>query len=272
MTFQYSFSVFPTTEEGHLIFISIGKNRYSQCVHCYTLWSFHRSYAKKVVSSSINYLQLLSSANLTQLIRHSSVLTKQMVHLDSQNVHRDGSVVERIWQNETTVGCLCRPVIHHRPLTSRCLWTSGVTSQQSKNSHRILMYRDCCCINGFSTVVMSSYPLRLYSSTTSSLHNCQKSPTELQQLQNAVEKPEEGSHDPKRPKQLFEVIRTALEEERETEEHEEKDREHNIQRNIRPAVVGDPEVITERLKELLRGVNHGNRAKLAEAITLSKLL
>lgn len=54
------------------------------------------------------------------------------------------------------------------------------------------------------------------------------------------------------------------------EQPKEKDHENNIQRNIRPAIAGDPEVVTEKLKELLRGVNHGNRAKLAEAITLSE--
>ena len=92
----------------------------------------------------------------------------------------------------------------------------------------------------------------------------------MQRVDN-VEKQEVKSHDAQRPTQLFQLIRTALEEEEETEEtQEEKDREHNIKQNIRPAVAGDPEVVTERLKDLLRGVNHGNRSKLAEAITLSK--
>ena len=82
---------------------------------------------------------------------------------------------------------------------------------------------------------------------------------------NPEEKPTE-SHDIQKSTQLFQLIRTALSE----DTPEDKDHEHNIHRNIRPAVVGDPEVVTEKLKDLLRGVNKGNRAKLAEAITLSK--
>ena len=83
---------------------------------------------------------------------------------------------------------------------------------------------------------------------------------------NPEEKPAE-SHGISKSTQLFQLIRTALSEDTQTED---KDHEHNIHRNIRPAVVGEPEVVTEKLKDLLRGVNKGNRAKLAEAITLSK--
>ena len=83
---------------------------------------------------------------------------------------------------------------------------------------------------------------------------------------NPEEKPAE-SHDVNKSTQLFQLIRTALSEDTQTED---KYHEHNIHRNIRPAVVGEPEVVTEKLKDLLRGVNKGNRAKLAEAITLSK--
>jgi hypothetical protein len=82
------------------------------------------------------------------------------------------------------------------------------------------------------------------------------------------EKPTESHDVNKSSTQLFQLIRTALSED--TPTTEDKDHEHNIHRNIRPAVAGDPEVVTEKLKDLLRGVNKGNRAKLAEAITLSK--
>lgn len=79
--------------------------------------------------------------------------------------------------------------------------------------------------------------------------------------------------DPHKPTQLFQQIRTALDEDADQfEEGKDGQHEHNIHRNIRPAIAGDPEVVTEKLKELLRGVNHGNRAKLAEAITLSEYI
>ena len=129
----------------------------------------------------------------------------------------------------------------------------------------------------FSAVSLQQLPLssRFYSST-SSLCYCHKSPTELQKSQRISRSEEEEeeadrSRDvPQRPSQLYQLIRTVLREEGEALQIDEKDPEHNIKRNIRPAVAGDPEVVTERLKELLRGVHHGNRAKLAEAITLSE--
>ena len=86
---------------------------------------------------------------------------------------------------------------------------------------------------------------------------------------NSEEPEKPVSRDVHKPTQLFQLIRTALGEE-DREQPEAKDHENNIHRNIRPAVAGEPEVVTEKLKDLLRGVNHGNRAKLAEAITLSK--
>ena len=104
---------------------------------------------------------------------------------------------------------------------------------------------------------------------TSSLHS-HKSPPELQQIQRIDSEEKHEPREVQKPSQLFQLIRTALSED--VEQPDEKDREHNIQRNIRPAVAGEQEVVTEKLKDLLRGVNKGNRAKLAEAITLSKFV
>lgn len=118
----------------------------------------------------------------------------------------------------------------------------------------------------FSTVQQ-----RHFSTASVFICNCHKSPTELQQKQQQQQQisdePEE-SHDLHKHSNLFQLIRTALDEE--AEPREGTDHEHNIHRNIRPAATGEQEVVTEKLKELLRGVNHGNRAKLAEAITLSE--
>lgn len=91
------------------------------------------------------------------------------------------------------------------------------------------------------------------------------------QRNNSEKREESLRKDQHEQTQLFQLIRTALGEDAELREIEkDKDMEGNIHRNIRPAVAGEPEVVTEKLKELLRGVNRGNRAKLAEAITLSE--
>lgn len=77
--------------------------------------------------------------------------------------------------------------------------------------------------------------------------------------------------DPHKSTQPFQLIQTALSDDvYQFNESKGKKYEHSIHRNIRPAVAGELEVVTEKLKEMLRGVNHGNRAKLAEAITLSE--
>lgn len=48
----------------------------------------------------------------------------------------------------------------------------------------------------------------------------------------------------------------------------EGDTDVNIKQNIRSAKEGEGEIVTQRVKDILRGVYQGDRAKLAEAITL----
>ena len=48
----------------------------------------------------------------------------------------------------------------------------------------------------------------------------------------------------------------------------EGDKDTNIKQDIRSPKEGEEEVVTQRVKDILRGVYHGDRAKLAEAITL----
>ena len=216
-------------------------------------------------------MQLLPSANLIRLVRQASLIAQQMTNLDTLIRCRDSSSISYL---EATKGAHhLEPVAHQRRLPGqqrRCR-CSGYSyfNVVSPTTHQLTGRRTCC--DSFRTV--QQCPSRLYS-TTSLLCNCHKSPPELQQTQRINNKNREESQqsrDVQRPTQIFQLIRTALaEDEEEMEQPKEKDHENNIHRNIRPAIAGDPEVVTEKLKELLRGVNHGNRAKLAEAITLSE--
>ena len=223
------------------------------------------------------YLQLSGLTGLT--VRHSSLLAQLIAaHLNSSAA--DGDSVS----SSTSISlnpAVPRPHAH-RPLPSRQV---PLYCQQSRRygtdiSCRTSEQTNCRMLRDFHSEFRSLHsPLtssRLYS-TTPSLCYCHKSPTELQKSQRINRSDEEEERDKsrnasqqQRPTQLFQLIRTVLREEGEALQVDERDPEHNIQRNIRPAVAGDPEVVTERLKELLRGVHHGNRAKLAEAITLSK--
>ena len=214
-------------------------------------------------------LQLLPCAGLT--VRHSSLLAQLITtHLNSSDSHSVSSPTSISLKPSL-------PHTAHRPFPSQqcipcchqsrryCTDLSYHTSAQSNKTLRELR----SVFRSFHSLLTSS---RLYS-TTPSLFYCHKSPTELQKSQRIDQSDEDerdksgNSTQHQKPTQLFQLIRTVLREEGEALQ---VDPEHNIQRNIRPAVAGDPEVITEKLKELLRGVHHGNRAKLAEAITLSE--
>ena len=214
---------------------------------------------------------------MIQLIRHSSVLAQLAHHHNLFMISRSEQVstiytpcsTDRRLESEPRREL---PNIQRRNYCHSNLFTCTRTRSLSSSSRQIK-----CLMKECQTSISRPYPsLRLFS-TTSLLCNCHKSPPELQQIQRVnptpdpkVEKKPAESHDiDKSSTQLFRLIRTALSEDT-LSPTEDKDHEHNIQRNIRPAVVGDPEVVTEKLKDLLRGVNKGNRAKLAEAITLSK--
>lgn len=200
---------------------------------------------------------------VVQLVRHSSVLAQLLTHHNgSLHGHERTSTITPC-ANLRLKPELHRdrvlPNIHRRNLY--CYGSRYSRTRSHLSSHRF--YRE------YQAAIITQ-PSRLFS-TTSLLCNCHKSPPELQQMQrvNPTEEKPTDSHDTnKSSTQLFQLIRTALSED--TPTTEDKDHEHNIQRNIRPAVAGDPEVVTEKVKDLLRGVNKGNRAKLAEAITLSK--
>ena len=213
------------------------------------------------------HLQLLSSCSpMVPLARHSSLLAQLTHHNLLSRSERNISTIA-----SCTTSLRLEPELHGAPpnIQRRHCCHSSLYSR----THSFSFYNhQIKCFKEYQTTIVQ--PLRLLS-TTSLLCNCHKSPPELQQMQRVhptpapEEKPAESHDVNKSSTQLFQLIRTALSEDTPTED---KDHEHNIHRNIRPAVIGDPEVVTEKLKDLLRGVNKGNRAKLAESITLSELI
>ena len=174
---------------------------------------------------------------VVQLVCHSSVLAQLLTHHNgSLHGHEETSTITPC-TNLRLKSELHRdrvlPNIHRRNLY--CYGSRYSRTRSHLSSHQF--YKE------YQAAIITQ---RLFS-TTSLLCNCHKSPPELQQMQRVnptEEKPTETHDANKSSTQLFQLIRTALSED--TPASEDKDHEHNIQRNIRPAVAGDPEVVTEK--------------------------